>query len=432
MRVRTWNPAAAFTATLLAAAFLMPSCADDSITDDDQSLITRIDVYAGDDQTGTVGSLIPDPLVVRASDILGNPRPGIAVQFSTSNAGASVSPASAQTGASGLASCVFRLGSSTGEQRVGVSIEGDSTYFTATATALECPEEDPEGACGWPSGHIFITTTSSSLLSGNGSVVIDYDPGTGAIEKVLETTELIIDLAFSPRGELFLSTTDEIFKVDPENKSLSVFHTYASPAPVEIEPNYGSVLTAVTATKLFGIFCPASVLSAETGVVAGRAECLAVDPVSRDAWIVTGVNPTFRFHRYPWDGRSDFGPGVEEVIAATGTSSPAGMCADSTGNIYVVLDGSGADRTIGRIAADGTWQKDFFDLYDYSATGRWGDIAYLDGELYLIDTQNNALAAISATGPGFIINVLTNTAFSAQNDHGERYGIAASPVFNCP
>ncbi len=431
MRARTSNPAAALSAALLAAAFLMPSCAEDSVTDD-PSLVARLDVYAGDNQTGTVGSLLPDPLVVRASDILGNPRPGITVQFSTTNTGASVSPASAQTGASGFASCAFRLGSSTGEQQVRASTEGDSTYFTATASALECPEEDPGAACAWPSGHIFVTTTSSSLLSGNGSVVIDYDPDTGVIEKVLETNEIIIDLAFSSRGELYLSTTDEIFKVDPDDKSLSVFHTYASPAPVEIEPDYGSVLAAVTSTKLFGVFCPASILSAEAGVVAARPECLAVDPVSRDAWIVTGVNPTFHFYRYPWDGRGDFGPGVEEVIAATGTSAPAGMCADGTGNIYVVLDGSGADRTIGRILSDGAWQRTFFDLYDYSATGRWGDITYLGGELYLIDTRNNALVAVSATGPGININVLMNTAFSDLIDQGERYGISASPGAACP
>ncbi len=431
MRNLKWNPAVTSSMVLLTAAVLVLSCAEDSLTDDDQTLITRIAVYAGNNQAGTIGSNLPDPLVVRASDILGNPRPGITVLFSTANTGASVSPASAQTGSSGLASCLFKLGSSAGQHCVGVSIDGDSTHFTATAAALECPEEDPAAACAWASGHIFISTTSSSLLSGSGSVIIDYDPEGLVYEEVLETSEQIIDLAFSPRGELFLSTTDEIYKVDPDDKSLSIFYTYASPAVAQIEPNYGSVLTAVTSTNLFGIFCPSSVLSAEAPIAAASPHCLAVDPVSRDAWIVTGDNPTFHFHRYAWDGRGDFG-GAETILAATGSSSPAGMCADSTGNIYVVLDGSVSERTIGRIEADGTWQRTFIDLYDYSATGRWGDIAYLNGEVYIIDTWNNGLVAVTVTGTGLNIIAEMDDAFSADLEYGERYGIAASPVFTCP
>jgi flagellar hook protein FlgE len=59
---------------------------------------------SGDAQTGTVGSTLPQPLVVRVTDAHNNPTPGVAVTFAVTSGGGSVTTASAATDAQGLAS----------------------------------------------------------------------------------------------------------------------------------------------------------------------------------------------------------------------------------------------------------------------------------------------------------------------------------------
>ncbi|MCK4537816.1 MAG: Ig-like domain-containing protein [Candidatus Krumholzibacteria bacterium] len=410
---------------ILLVLVLSVSCSDDPV--DNEDALLRVSVYSGDNQTERMGAALPDPLVVLVADLLGDPREGVTVDFSAPATGAYVTP-SAVTDAAGHASAELTLGSTDGLQTVTATITDDGTAFTATATTPECNEESLAPACTWPAGRIYITTTSSDLITGSGSVLIEFDPLTETHEKVLETTETIIDLAFNPRGDLFLSTNTEIFKVDPGTKELTSWYTFDSPERVEIEPNYGSVLTAVNSTSLYGIFCPSSELTADITGSSISTECLAVDPLSRDAWIITGNNPSFTFSRFAWDGRNDFGSIADSKIINTGSATPKGMCTDNTGSLYVVLDGSGSERSIGRMA-DETWTETFFDLYDYTKTGRWGDIAYSNGSLYLIDKWNNSLLVISTEGD--YIGSYDSTDFSETFGYDERYGIAASPMIIC-
>ncbi|MFA4949036.1 MAG: hypothetical protein WC674_11110, partial [Candidatus Krumholzibacteriia bacterium] len=193
----------ALAASLAFVALAQFSC-DENPSDSSSNL--RILAYSGNNQTERVGASLPAPLVVKVTDLLNNAKPGVAVEFSShAEPFASVTPQIATTDANGLASCRFQLGTRVGTQHVWATISQDSTVLTATAVAVACEEEDPEGICVWPSKHIFIATTSSSLLSGAGSVVIDFNPANGDITKVLETTDRIDGISFSPRGELFVS-----------------------------------------------------------------------------------------------------------------------------------------------------------------------------------------------------------------------------------
>jgi hypothetical protein len=104
--------------------------------------VAAFEAASGNAQPGVAGETLALPLIVRATDALGNPIAGLEVQFEVTQGGGSVLPASATTQADGTASCVFRLGNTVGgAQQVTVSVAGASTTATFTAAATESPAE---------------------------------------------------------------------------------------------------------------------------------------------------------------------------------------------------------------------------------------------------------------------------------------------------
>lgn len=110
----------------------------------------------GNNQTATAGSLLPDSLVVRATDANGNAVAGVAVAWAITGGG-SVSAASTQTGPDGLTGVLRTLGPNAGPQTTTATASGAAAgeiLFSATATV---------GAAG----RLTITTQpSSSAQSG--------------------------------------------------------------------------------------------------------------------------------------------------------------------------------------------------------------------------------------------------------------------------
>lgn len=64
----------------------------------------------GDAQTGTLGAALTDSLAVRVTDSFGNPVPGVSVAWAASASNGSVSPATSQTTAQGIAKVRWTLG----------------------------------------------------------------------------------------------------------------------------------------------------------------------------------------------------------------------------------------------------------------------------------------------------------------------------------
>ena len=87
--------------------------------------------------TGTVGELVGDPLVVKVTDDRGAALGGIVVTFTVAEGGGSTTPAVDTTDNTGAASTRWRLGGTTGQQRVSAAISGVTTQvnFTASASA---------------------------------------------------------------------------------------------------------------------------------------------------------------------------------------------------------------------------------------------------------------------------------------------------------
>ncbi len=83
---------------------------------------------SGDNQSGTTGSSLPNPLVVQVVNAQNSPQSGVTVNFAIANGGGSVSPASAVTNASGQASTTLTLGS--------VPSGADGVVVSATAAGI--------------------------------------------------------------------------------------------------------------------------------------------------------------------------------------------------------------------------------------------------------------------------------------------------------
>lgn len=413
--------------------FLVSSC-DDSPTDGDGSSEIRVNVFSGNNQIERIGATLPEPLIARVTNLLGTPQTGVIVTFSTDDTGAAVNPGQSVSDSEGYASCAFQLGSVIGQQHVMAKIDSDSTHFKATAEAIGCPEEETSKIGYWDKDHIYITTTSSSLLDAAGTVLIDFDPETRAIEKVLETRDIITDLSFSPRGDLYLGSNSKILKVDTLSLDLVEFATFPAIWSVELEPNPGGILTGLFAGGPFKVDCPSegiTLLAPGAILIYLREENLAVDPVTRDYYVINGHNPPiFSLWRVFWDGRSITHDAALHANINAGAANPVGMCIDTLGTIYITFNGTQMNRSIASVSPAGDVDATFFDFFEHYGrnnmqAGQWGDIAYLDGRLYIIDTRNDRLVVISENGD--FIEEISNTAFSTQQSENERYGIAAVP-----
>jgi hypothetical protein len=398
-----------------------------------------IRVQSGDNQRERVGANLPDPIVVRVSEGTNNPKPGIGVSFVTSDRGASVVPSQATTDGNGLASCTFRLGAVPGAQHVLAFIQDDTTTVAATADAILCLEESPARVCTWNAGHIYVATTNSSLLSlGTGSVILDFNPATQEILKVLETPEMLDGLAFSSRGELFATAYHKIFKVNHATGQLENFILYDEDWHMSIGPNEGGILAGVCEGGPLTVDCPAdgfTILLPPHVFPSIQWENLAVDQLTRDIFIIDRFGAlNFKIWRIFWDGRSSVRTFDVYADLSVGPAEPRGMCSDSSGTIYVTFDGNADYRRIVSVSADGSIDYDFFDFYaraggDSTSAGRWGDVACLNGRLYLIDRRNDRLVIISRTGEW--LAEVKNDAFSKPFDESEHYSIAASPSWIC-
>lgn len=141
---------------------------------------------SGDGQTGTVGGVLADSLVVRviAADSLGVA--GVVVLFSSADTNASLSPDTVTTDAQGLAAVSWTLGTVAGGQQVIAAVSGtaDTVSFTAIALTVVANGGFESGDfTGWipfdsGSGNFLVDSGTTTPLSGFG--VLPPPEGTWA------------------------------------------------------------------------------------------------------------------------------------------------------------------------------------------------------------------------------------------------------------
>ncbi|HEV2130959.1 MAG TPA: Ig-like domain-containing protein [Longimicrobiaceae bacterium] len=94
----------------------------------------RLEIHSGDDQRGTKKTPLPDPLAVRVTDAQNNPVPGVTVTWTIQSGKGTVTPASSETDANGIARTQWTLGSKPGSQKARASVTGiSSVTFSAQA-----------------------------------------------------------------------------------------------------------------------------------------------------------------------------------------------------------------------------------------------------------------------------------------------------------
>jgi adhesin/invasin len=97
----------------------------------------RLVKVSGDAQSGGVGTLLPNALVVQVNDANDNPVASAALTFAVSAGGGAVAPATATTDTAGRASTRLTLGQAAGANTVTVSGSGlTAVTFSATGNAL--------------------------------------------------------------------------------------------------------------------------------------------------------------------------------------------------------------------------------------------------------------------------------------------------------
>lgn len=114
---------------------LSVACGGDSSTGPEPGDVV-LERLTGNEQAGTVGATLPQPLVVRARDVEGFPAEGVQIQFSVTSGGGSVSPSQATTDAEGRTSASWTLGTNAGASqilRASVADGPSDIEFTATA-----------------------------------------------------------------------------------------------------------------------------------------------------------------------------------------------------------------------------------------------------------------------------------------------------------
>lgn len=152
-------------------------------------------VVSGGDQSAPVSSALPQPIVVRVGDRLGNVMGGIAVTFAVSSGGGSITTTNATPGADGLAQTSWTLGPLSAQlQRLTVTAAGANGATVVSAIALAGPPASAIASVSSPTTGqaarvgtaverrpAVVLRDSSGNLVANGAVTFSVVSGGGSI-----------------------------------------------------------------------------------------------------------------------------------------------------------------------------------------------------------------------------------------------------------
>jgi len=158
----------------------------------------QILAQSGSGQVGTVGTVLPDPLVAFVTDGFGNPKGGIPLTWSVPTGNGSLEEVDTQTGLGGTAFASYRLGTSPGTNVVRVTVQGSAIFaeFTATATAgapasLESVAGDGQTDSARAVLAPFIVTVRDQFGNALSGVPVQWSEvdGGGILEPATTTTD---------------------------------------------------------------------------------------------------------------------------------------------------------------------------------------------------------------------------------------------------
>jgi hypothetical protein len=268
-------------------------------------------MVSGNGQSGTVGTALAAPLVVKVQDSSNNPVSGVTVTFAALSGGGSVSTPSVVTGSNGLASTAATLGTVAGSSNntftaTSPGLTGSPQTFTASANAgaasalVKISGDGQSGTVGKALAAPFVVQVNDSygngvsgatvtfqMLTGGGSVnpasAITTSSGQASTTGTLGTTAGTGNNTFSATCGSIGSQTftasgiagaaTAIVKVSGDNQNGTVGKALALPLVVQVNDTYGNAVsgTTVNFASATGSVSPAS---ANTGAN-GQASTIA-------------------------------------------------------------------------------------------------------------------------------------------------------------
>ncbi|MFL5473469.1 MAG: hypothetical protein ACJ8A6_02430 [Gemmatimonadales bacterium] len=131
---------------LVITAVTMLACRGGDLTLPSDGLPASLREVSGSGQRGTVGSQLPDPLVVQVQDGAGRPVNNVSLRFDTQVPAAKILQPEVTTDSIGKAAVLVRLGSTEGTQRFEAQLASGSELRTTFAViAIADPPADNSG-----------------------------------------------------------------------------------------------------------------------------------------------------------------------------------------------------------------------------------------------------------------------------------------------
>lgn len=156
--------------------------------------IARTPASSGNGQTGAVGAPLPQPLRVIVTDN-GAPAVGQTVTWATANPGGSLAPIMSITGADGIATSQWTLGSSAGAQSATATLTGASgspVTFTATATVVtlsKAPDPNGNGAIQTVGGTVELRARVTQGATPQSGVMVTWSTASGSVNPTSSQTD---------------------------------------------------------------------------------------------------------------------------------------------------------------------------------------------------------------------------------------------------
>jgi VCBS repeat-containing protein len=213
----------------------------------------------GDDQTGPVNSALPDSLVVKATDAVGNPVADVEVTWSVTGGG-SISPVTVVTGADGLAAAERVLGASSGAQSARATVEGftgspvtfSHTAVPANPTVLVLVAgDDQTGPGGFALADSLVVRLEDDNGNGIGNRSISWivSSGSGSVSPTTVTTDPngLAATSWTPPAAVGNYTVSAVFSGLPPVQFTA---TATADVPTTIELASGNNQSATVGTAL--------------------------------------------------------------------------------------------------------------------------------------------------------------------------------------
>jgi hypothetical protein len=223
-----------------------------------------LELVSGDAQADTVGATLTQPLVVRVTDLFGNPVAGTAVAFGTPDGGSLV-PASTTSDSLGLSQSVWTVGPATGTQTATATSGGlGGSPVTFTATVSSPPRQN---AWTGAAGDGLWTTAGNWSLNREPAVTDTAVIGISGIVYLRATRTVNRVEITSPGATLSIGTTSTV--------GLTVADGFANAGTIVITNEGLNASAALTVTS--GTLVNTGLIEATAGQGGVGSRTLAAD-----------------------------------------------------------------------------------------------------------------------------------------------------------